>query len=401
MPHCNALECFYPLNNHERLFSKWGNIELDVLRMFQAVVSHGGVARAAQAPCTASLQPDDAHQAVGRAPRGGPLRPPRPRPALTAEGRVLLSYAERLLRLADEAESAVRSGRPLGTFRLGSLENAPPAPACRRFFRAITKPIRRSGSNWSPAPRGAHRPPAHPRHRSGLRLGTLHRAGPRQPGRVRGGTRPHQPPRSAPIAAAGDLGRTTLIAFANGCSYRKRLEDWLGAANVLPERVLEFASYPPSSPASPPAPASPSFPARCWPNCTPPPPSRPTNCRPPALQPHPPGLAPATGNPSPCKPAGACCRSSAPTGPATAPKHWPQRPETTTAAPCKSQREAGFPKIWWCLVLLPNYALLGLMSTAAVICAPSAVKPQAGDAPRATAYPAGYRRSHRCKPCAP
>jgi DNA-binding transcriptional LysR family regulator len=35
----------------------------------------------------------------------------------------------------------------------------------------------------------------------------------------------------------------TLIAFANGCSYRKRVEDWLGASAVMPARTLEFASY--------------------------------------------------------------------------------------------------------------------------------------------------------------
>jgi DNA-binding transcriptional LysR family regulator len=35
----------------------------------------------------------------------------------------------------------------------------------------------------------------------------------------------------------------TLIAFANGCSYRKRLEEWLGGAAVMPARTLEFASY--------------------------------------------------------------------------------------------------------------------------------------------------------------
>jgi DNA-binding transcriptional LysR family regulator len=34
-----------------------------------------------------------------------------------------------------------------------------------------------------------------------------------------------------------------MIAFAHGCSYRKRLDDWLGSENVIPQRVLEFASY--------------------------------------------------------------------------------------------------------------------------------------------------------------
>src|SRR5206468_1851627 len=45
------------------------------------------------------------------------------------------------------------------------------------------------------------------------------------------------------VRRATELAGLTLIAFANGCSYRKRLEDWLGAGSVLPARTLEFASY--------------------------------------------------------------------------------------------------------------------------------------------------------------
>src|SRR6185436_8806562 len=47
----------------------------------------------------------------------------------------------------------------------------------------------------------------------------------------------------ARVRTAKDLGRTTMIAFAQGCSYRKRLEEWLGSDNVMPERAIEFASY--------------------------------------------------------------------------------------------------------------------------------------------------------------
>ena len=45
------------------------------------------------------------------------------------------------------------------------------------------------------------------------------------------------------VSGPADLGRSTLIAFAQGCSYRKRIEEWLGSANVMPERVMEFSSY--------------------------------------------------------------------------------------------------------------------------------------------------------------
>jgi len=42
---------------------------------------------------------------------------------LSAEGQKLLGYADRLLRLADEAVSEMRTGKPSGAFRLGSLES--------------------------------------------------------------------------------------------------------------------------------------------------------------------------------------------------------------------------------------------------------------------------------------
>lgn len=45
------------------------------------------------------------------------------------------------------------------------------------------------------------------------------------------------------IRSPKDVGRRTVIAFATGCSYRRRLESWLATANVLPERVMEFQSY--------------------------------------------------------------------------------------------------------------------------------------------------------------
>ena len=45
------------------------------------------------------------------------------------------------------------------------------------------------------------------------------------------------------VSRPADLGSSTLIAFAHGCSYRKRVEEWLATANVVPDRVLEFASY--------------------------------------------------------------------------------------------------------------------------------------------------------------
>ena len=51
------------------------------------------------------------------------------------------------------------------------------------------------------------------------------------------------PRATSKLSGPADVGRSTLIAFTQGFSYRKRIKEWLGSANVTPERVLEFASY--------------------------------------------------------------------------------------------------------------------------------------------------------------
>jgi DNA-binding transcriptional LysR family regulator len=51
------------------------------------------------------------------------------------------------------------------------------------------------------------------------------------------------PPGFGTIRNAQDLGGLTMIAFAHGCSYRRRLDEWLGSENAVAERVLEFGSY--------------------------------------------------------------------------------------------------------------------------------------------------------------
>ena len=47
----------------------------------------------------------------------------------------------------------------------------------------------------------------------------------------------------ASVTRPGDLAGATLIAFAQGCSYRRLLEQWLGKGGVVPARSLEFSSY--------------------------------------------------------------------------------------------------------------------------------------------------------------
>src|SRR5215813_285301 len=98
-------------------------IDLESLKIFRAVVDEGGVIRAAsklnrvQSNVTTRIRQLEEHVGARLFRREG--RSIR----LSAEGHTLLVYADRLLRLADEAVSEMRVGKPKGIFRLGALES--------------------------------------------------------------------------------------------------------------------------------------------------------------------------------------------------------------------------------------------------------------------------------------
>jgi DNA-binding transcriptional LysR family regulator len=47
----------------------------------------------------------------------------------------------------------------------------------------------------------------------------------------------------AKIRSARDVRGDTVIAFPTGCAYRRRLQHWFAASDLMPERVLELSSY--------------------------------------------------------------------------------------------------------------------------------------------------------------
>jgi DNA-binding transcriptional LysR family regulator len=218
-------------------------IDLDSLEIFRAVVAEGGVIRAAdklhrvQSNITTRIQQLEqrlGHKLFRREGRSLALSP---------AGAALLPYAERLLRLADEAESEFKSGLPLGTFHLGSLESTAGSrlpPVLSRYHKLypgvvvelVTGTtgalIRRVNAFEVEAafvsePFTAPGLETLPVFEEELVLVT---------------------PRSMPsVTRPADLAESTMIAFANGCSYRRLLEQWLGKGGVAPARSLEFSSY--------------------------------------------------------------------------------------------------------------------------------------------------------------
>ncbi len=218
-------------------------LDLDTLEIFCAVVAEGGVVRAArklnrvQSNVTTRIQ--QLEERVGH-----PLFQRRGRTLeLAPAGHKLLPYAERLLRLAAEAESELRSDLPLGTFRLGALEST-------------------AGSRLPPVLSQFHQ--RHPRVVVELLTGTtgallqrvnafeIEAAFVSEPFAADGlDTLPVFEEELVlitarnvkPVTRPADLHDSTLIAFAQGCSYRRVLEQWLGKAGCVAQRSLEFSSY--------------------------------------------------------------------------------------------------------------------------------------------------------------
>lgn len=219
------------------------SIDLDSLAIFHAVVEEGGVIRAArklnrvQSNVTTRIK--QLEQRLGRTlfrKQGRGL-------VLSPEGELLLSYAQRLFRLADEAESELRSGRAMGVLRIGSLESTAGSrlpPILSRFHRQHPGVVVElaTGTTGALVQRVAN-----------FELEAAFVSEPFSPGALESRKVFEEElvlitGKDVPaVKRASDLEGMTLIAFANGCSYRKRLEEWVGAGAMQPARTLEFASY--------------------------------------------------------------------------------------------------------------------------------------------------------------
>lgn len=217
-------------------------MELSDLRVLRAVVREGGVTRAAerlgrvQSAVTARIQ-----QLEDRLERKLFIRQGR-KMVLTASGRTLLDYAERLLALADEAEAAMHSDMPAGVFRIGSMESTaavrlpgPLAEFSERFPNVILE--MRTGNPVMLADalmRGeidaafVAEPVAEKRFDQMIAFRE-------SPVLVTSDTHP-------PIGGTHGCPRTVLV-FEHGCPHRKLLEHWFAQQDDVPERTIEMGSY--------------------------------------------------------------------------------------------------------------------------------------------------------------
>jgi DNA-binding transcriptional LysR family regulator len=218
-------------------------IDLDSLRIFKTVADEGGVTRAAsKLNCVQSNVTTRVKQLEARL--GTSLFHRRNRKlVLSSDGHVLLGYADRMLRLSAEAQAALREGKPRGTFRIGTLESTAASrlpPLLSKYHRAYPEVridlvtgttgalVTRVMSYDVEAAFVAEPFTATDIERALAFTEELVLVAPKTWGR---------------IASAKDIGARTIITFATGCAYRRRLEDWLARDKVVSQRVMEFGSY--------------------------------------------------------------------------------------------------------------------------------------------------------------
>ena len=231
------------MKSHDVSFLEMRTMDLTELQIFKAVADEGGITKAAarlhRVQSNISTRVKQLEARLGTAlfyRRNRKL-------VLSPHGRLLLAYADRLLRLSSEAEAALRDGTPRGTLRIGTLEStaATRLPPVLSRYHAAYPDVR---IELVTGTTGA------------LISGVLHQeleaafvAEPFSSENLE--SQPAFQERLVLIAPKGtprirtprDVGRSTIIAFGAGCSYRRCLEDWLARGRVVPTHVMEFASY--------------------------------------------------------------------------------------------------------------------------------------------------------------
>ena len=218
-------------------------MELSDLHIFKTVAEEGGVIRAARklhrVQSSVSTRIKHLETSLGTQL----FYREKQRLVLCPSGERLLQYAERLLRLSEEARVALSGSSPRGTLKIGALEStaASRLPAIlaeyHRAHRDVTIELT-TGTNDALTAAVAERTldaafvAERPTHRQLCSMavfterlviisGLEHRG-------IRG-------PR--------DVDGDSVIAFPTGCAYRRVLQRWLRTRRFSTVRVLDLSSY--------------------------------------------------------------------------------------------------------------------------------------------------------------
>lgn len=219
------------------------SLDLRALEIFRAVAVEGSVSKAAsrlnRVQSNISTRLKQLEDQLGK-----PLFLRRNRGlTLTADGQLLLSYTERLLELSREAGEALRQGKPAGTFRIGTMESTAAArlPEILSQYQELHPEVRIELQTGVAAalidgllaydyeavfvaePVAFERIVTQPVFEERLILIA---------------------PKSFPqLDNSHAISGRTVVAFEQGCAYRRYLEEWLLEAGIVPGRIMSVSSY--------------------------------------------------------------------------------------------------------------------------------------------------------------
>lgn len=218
-------------------------MDLSDLRIFLAVVEEGGILKASRKLHRVPSNITTRIKQLEESTNSQLFYRHKQRLHLSPSGELLLSYAVKLLRLADEATCALAGSVPSGVLRLGALESttASRLPSVLAAYHKAFPEVRvelMTGTNdaltaavldrrvdaafVAEAPTGGEL--------ASLplfteRLTLISAIG------------------HAPVRKPQDVANDSVIAFPNGCAYRRRLYRWLGDTSGATTRTLDLASY--------------------------------------------------------------------------------------------------------------------------------------------------------------
>jgi len=218
-------------------------IDLTSLEIFRAVVSEGGVSKAAlklnRVQSNISTRIKQLEQHLGKSLF---IRQNRSL-VLTPDGEILLSYADKLIDLARDAADALNDGKPKGKFRIGAMESTAAARLPKLLAR-YNQQYPEVQIELTTGTAGALL-----RQLQSKEIEVAFVAEPVPASEFDMAEMADEQlvlilPNSYPVRRNFRyLSGKTLIAFEVGCAYRRYLEDWVARENIVPGSIMSVSSY--------------------------------------------------------------------------------------------------------------------------------------------------------------
>ena len=230
------------MNYYEHIVLNFRIMDIRDLEIFRCVAEVGSITRAAErlhrVPSNISTRIRQLEEDLGVELF---LRQGK-RIIITSAGRGLLVYSERILTLVQEARETLQDSIPHGRLNLGTMESTaairlpePLAEYHHRYPQVIlelstgsTRQLVVQVLSGELTAAFVADPPQDERLDS-IKVFTEELVLIAEAGHPK-------------IRSPKDLLRPTMLAFASGCPYRRRLEEWFEASGAHLERIVEFAS---------------------------------------------------------------------------------------------------------------------------------------------------------------